>query len=92
MTKAKFIGKSDDFFKYLRTYTIIDSWMAPSFSIGTAPRDSLWVKFARESCTCPICGQEVQKEPIGQEPIERYRDVPYSSLDKFLENWEIIYD
>lgn len=88
MIKAKFIGKSDDFFKNGVVYNIVRTWVGnyPTERCNYGDHQYIWVEFRRVKKSCPYCGSSLDLTE------QDYRDVPYGSLDKFLENWEIIYE
>lgn len=88
MIKAKFIGTSDDFFKNGIVYNIVRTWVGnyPTERCNYGDHQYIWVEFGRVKKTCPCCGSSLNVTE------QDYRQVPYSDLDKFLENWEIIYD
>ena len=105
MKKAKFIGKSDDFFKCGKEYEISAS------QIGEyCGKKVIWVKFSRDfpvklktlfgkpieeclcgTCICPYC-RTYRSELGGTLMKKKTRTIPYESLESFLENWEVIYD
>lgn len=88
MIKAKFIGKSDDFFTNGVVYNIVRTWVGnyPTERCNYGDHQYIWVEFSRAKKSCPYCGGSLDLTE------QDYRQVPYSSLDKFLENWEVIYD
>ena len=88
MIKAMFIGTSDDFFTNGVVYNIVRTWVGnyPTERCNYGDHQYIWVEFSVENEPCPFCGSSPDLTD------EDYRQVPYSSLDKFLENWEIIYD
>lgn len=105
MIKAKFIGKSDDFFESGKEYEISASQMGKYCG-----KKVIWVEFSK--------GPPVKPKTLFGEPIEqclcgayicpychfhlpeldniltkkKIRAIPYESLESFLENWEVIYD
>lgn len=88
MIKAKFIGTSDDFFTNGAVYNIVRTWVGnyPTERCNYGDHQYIWVEFSVENEPCPFCGSSPDLTD------EDYRQVPYSSLDRFLENWEVIYD
>lgn len=88
MTKAEFIGTSDGFFTHGAVYSIVRTWVGnyPTESCNYGDHQYIWVKFSRVKKTCPYCGSSLDLTE------QDYMEVPYSSLDRFLENWRIIYE
>ena len=88
MIKAMFIGTSDDFFTNGVVYNIVRTWVGnyPTERCNYGDHQYIWVEFSVENEPCPFCGSSPDLTD------EDYRQVPYSSLDRFLENWEVIYD
>lgn len=88
MIKAKFIGTSDDFFTNGVVYNIVRTWVGnyPTERCNYGDHQYIWVRFARIKKSCPYCGSSLDLTE------QDYREVPYSSLNRFLENWEIIYE
>ena len=105
MIKAKFIGKSDDFFKCGKEYEISAS------QIGEyCGKKVIWVQFSRDfpvkpktlfgepiteclcgACICPC--RRTRLPELGDTLMEKKtRTIPYGSLESFLENWEVVYD
>lgn len=88
MIRAKFIGMSDDFFTNGTVYNIIKTWVGnyPTENCNYGDHKYIWVKFGRTKKQCAYCGSFLDL-------TERdYREVPYGSLNRFLENWEVIYE
>ena len=88
MIKAMFIGTSDDFFTNGVVYNIVRTWVGnyPTERCNYGDHQYIWVEFSVENEPCPFCGSSPDLTD------EDYRQVPYSSLNKFLENWEVIYE
>ena len=88
MIKAKFIGTSDDFFTNGAVYNIVRTWIGnyPTERCNYGNHQYIWVEFSVENEPCPFCGSSPDLTD------EDYRQVPYSSLSRFLENWEVIYE
>lgn len=87
MIKARFIGKTDKFFRHGEVYCIVKSWIADVYT-DDCMHFGLWARFNKISpdVICPCCGERIT---VDDEQISNsYRDVPYSSLGAFLNNWQ----
>lgn len=83
MTKAKFIGESDSFFRSGEIYDIRRSridWLGPARVIK--------VTFRPSKQECPLCHRRISI----LDHIFAERAVSYKNLESFLKNWEVIYE
>lgn len=80
MIKVRFIGKTDKYFRHGEVYCLVKSWIAGIYTDGYI-RFGLWARFNKISpdMICPCCGERTSNSR---------RDVPYSSLEAFLSNWQ----